>query len=148
MSLKERLRRQLSLAMKEKDTIRVDTFRLLKAAIKNKEIALRKDLNDEDVLGLIRTQAKQRREAIRHYLDGGREELAAKEEAELEILSKLLPKQLSAEAVNDLVVEVISELGAKDMKDMGRTMKMVMSKVSGTADGKLVREIVKNQLNQ
>ena len=148
MSLKESLWRQLSQAMKEKDSLRVGTFRLLKAAIKNKEVALKKELNDEDILGLIRTQAKQRREAIGHYLDGGREDLAAKEEAELDILSRLLPRQLSAEAVNDLVAEVISELGAKDIKDMGRTMKTVMAKVSGTADGKLVSDIVKKQLSQ
>ena len=148
MSLKESLWSQLSQAMKEKNTLKVDTFRLLKAAIKNKEVALRKELNDEDILGLIKTQAKQRREAIRLYLNGGREDLAAKEEAELDILSKLLPKQLSEEALHDLIAEVISELGAKDIKDMGRTMKTVMAKVSGTADGKLVREIVKNRLNQ
>jgi uncharacterized protein YqeY len=134
--------------MKEKDTLRVDTLRLLKAAIKNKEIALQKDLSDEQILGLIRTQAKQRREAIRQYLDGGRQDLAAKEDAELAILMTLLPKQLSAEAINDVVVQVINEIGAKDMKDMGRTMKTVMAKVSGTADGKLVNEIVKKRLSQ
>jgi uncharacterized protein YqeY len=133
--------------MKEKDTLRVDTLRLLKAAIKNKEIALQKDLSDEQILGLVRTQAKQRREAIRQYLDGGRQDLAAKEDAELAILMTLLPKQLSAEAINDVVVQVINEIGAKDMKDMGRTMKTVMAKVSGTADGKLVSEIVKKRLS-
>ena len=148
MSLKEKILSQLSLAMKEKDTLRLDTLRLLKAAIKNKEIALKKELNDADILGLIRTQAKQRKEASRHYVDGHRKDLAAKEDAELAILLKFLPKQLSAEEISELVVEVMREIDAKDIKDMGRTMKAVMAKVSGGADGKIVSEIVKKHLIQ
>ena len=147
MSLKDHIWKQQSQAMKEKDALRVNTFRLLKTVIKNKEIALRRELNDEDVLQLIKTQAKQRREAIRQFLDGGREDLADKEKTELDILTALLPKQLSVEALHELIAKVISDIGAKDMKDMGKTMKTVMAKVSGSADGKLVSDIVKKQLN-
>jgi uncharacterized protein YqeY len=146
MSLKDTIFGQLAQAIKKKDALRLNTLRLLKAAIKNKEVELRRNLEDEDVLRLVKTQVKQRKEAMRQFHDGGREDLVAKEGAELTVLSEFLPKQLSVEAVNDLVERMVKELGAKDMTDMGRVMKAVMEKVAGTADGKMVSESVKKHL--
>jgi uncharacterized protein YqeY len=146
MSLKDTIDRRMAKAMKEKAGHRLDALRLLKAAIKNKEVELRQGLEDEDVLRLVKTQVKQRREAIRLFQEGGREDLAAKEQAELTVLSEFLPEQLSAKAVSDLVAETVRDLGASGMKDMGRVMKAVMVKVAGAADGKVVSESVKKQL--
>jgi len=146
MSLKDAIFGGLAQAIKKKDALRLNTLRLLKAAIKNKEVELKRNLEDEDVLRLVNTQVKQRKEAMRQFHDGGREDLVAKEKAELAVLSEFLPKQLSVEAVNDLVEQMIKELGAKNMTDMGRVMKAVMEKVAGTADGKMVSENVKKHL--
>ena len=147
MSLKQSIGDQLGQAMKEKDTVRVNTLRLLRAAIKNREVELRSRIDDKEIVRLIRTQVKQRNEAIRQFREGGREDLADKEGAELSILMSFMPEQLSPEAISQLVASVIEELGAKDMKDMGRVMKRVMAASAGSADGKVVNEIVRKQLS-
>lgn len=147
MSLQETILNQLVAATKEKDAVRVGTLRLLRAAIKNREVELQADLDDQEILRLIRTQIKQRKEAIRQFKDGGRDDLVNKEEQELAVLMSFMPEQLSVEAINDVVTVVIRELGAKDMKDMGKVMKTVMAKLAGSADGKVVSEIVRKQLS-
>ncbi len=147
MSLQETILNQLISATKEKDAVRVGTLRLLRAAIKNREVELQADLDDQEILRLIRSQIKQRKESIRQFKDGGRDDLVNKEEQELAILMSFMPEQLSVEAINDVVTAVIQELGAKDMKDMGKVMKTLMAKLAGSADGKVVSEIVRSQLS-
>ncbi len=146
MSLEEELFGQLRQAMKEKDNLRVNTLRLLKAAIKNREVELQHKLEDDEILRLIRTQVKQHDDAIRQFHEGGRNDLVTKEEAELAILMSFLPQQLSPEAISQEVAVVIRELGAESMKDMGTVMKTVMARLAGSADGRLVNEIVRKQL--
>ena len=147
MSLQETIQNQLIVATKKKDAVHVGTLRMLRAAIKNRQVELQADLDDQEVLRLIRTQIKQRKEAIRQFEDGGRDDLVNKEEQELAVLMSFMPEQLSVEAINDVVAAVIQELGAKDMKDMGRVMKTVMGQLAGSADGKLVNEMVRKHLS-
>ena len=148
MSLKKTIHNRLIVATKEKDTIYVSTLRMLRAAIKNREVELQAELEDQEILRLIGTQVKQRKEAIRQFKDGGRDDLANKEEQELAVLMSYLPKQHSPEAINDIVAGVIQELDAKDLKDMGRVMKTLMGQLAGSADGRLVNEIVKKHLSR
>lgn len=147
MSLEEKLFSELAQAMKQKNSLRVNTLRLLKAAIKNRQVELQRKLEDNEILRVIGTQVKQRRDAIRKFHEGGRNDLVSKEEAELAILMSFLPEQLSPEAISQEVTSVIEELGAKDMKDMGRVMKAVMAKLAASADGRLVNEIVRKHLS-
>ncbi|NVM23226.1 MAG: GatB/YqeY domain-containing protein [Desulfobacterales bacterium] len=147
MPLKETIDNQLVAATKEKDTVRISTLRLLRAAIKNREVELQSSLDDQEIVRLVRTQIKQRKEAIRQFKEGGRNDLADREEEELAVLMSFMPEQLSAEAIRQVVTDVIHNLGAKDMKDMGPVMKTVMGKLAGAVDGKLVNEIVRKQLS-
>jgi len=147
MSLQETIQNQLIVATKKKDAVHVGTLRMLRAAIKNRQVELQADLDDPEVLRLIHTQIKQRKEAIRQFEDGGRDDLVNKEKQELAVLMSFMPEQLSVEAINDVVAAVIQELGAKDMKDMGRVMKTVMGQLAGSADGKLVNEMVRKHLS-
>ncbi|MBW1739535.1 MAG: GatB/YqeY domain-containing protein [Deltaproteobacteria bacterium] len=146
MSLKKTILQQLTAATKAKDTIKMNTLRMLRAAIKNREVELRTELEDQEILRLIHTQIKQHKEAIRQFNEGGRNDLVKKEEDELAILMSFMPEQLSEEAIAKIVTQVIQELNAKDMRDIGRVMKTLMARLAGSADGKIVNEIVKKQL--
>ncbi len=146
MALKQAVLAGLGQAMKARDTLRVSTLRLLKAAIKNLEVELKRDLEEGEILRVLRSQAKQRKEAIRQFRSGGRDDLADKEAAELDILMEFLPQAPSAEAVENEVKRVVEALGAKDMKDMGVVMKTVMSAFGDSAEGTLVNKIVKKHL--
>ena len=148
MSLKKTIHNRLIVATKEKDTVYINTLRMLRAAIKNREVELQAELDDQEILRLISTQVKQRKEAIRQFKDGGRDDLVNKEEQELSVLMSYLPEQHSPEAINDIVTRAIQELGAKDLKDMGRVMKTVMGQLVGSADGRLVNEIVRKHLSR
>ncbi|MCK4728911.1 MAG: GatB/YqeY domain-containing protein [Desulfobacterales bacterium] len=148
MSLQEMIQNQLIVATKKKDAVHVGTLRMLRAAIKNREVELQAGLDDQEILRLIRTQIKQRKEAIHQFKKGGRDDLVNKEERELSVLMSYLPEQHSPEAINDIVTGVIQELGAKDLKDMGRVMKTVMGQLAGSADGSLVNEIVRKHLGR
>ena len=148
MSLNQRIIQELKAATKAKDAVRMNTLRMLRAAIKNREIELRTELEDQEILRVIRTQVKQHRDSIRHFKEAGRSDLTKKEEQELTILMSFMPEQLSEEAIAQMVAQVIEELGAKDMADMGRVMKRLMGgKLASSADGKLVNEIVRKQLS-
>jgi len=146
MNLKDQLMQDMKEAMKAKQAIRLSTIRQLRSAIKNKEIELQKELDDSSILGVITTAVKQRREAAQMYNDNQRPELAAKEEAELAVLQQYLPTQLSENEVRDIVVAVIAETGATSMKEMGKVMPQVMAKTKGSADGKMVNQLVREQL--
>ncbi len=147
MSLKKTIFQQLTAATKAKDAVRMNTLRMLRAAIKNREVELRTELDDQEILRVIRTQIKQHRDSIHHFKEGGRSDLAKKEEQELAILMSFMPEQLSEEAIAQTVTRVIEELDAKDMRDMGRIMKTLMARLAGSADGKVVSEIVRSQLS-
>ncbi len=146
MGLKERIQQDIKGAMKEKDQVKLSTLRLLMSEIKNKEIDAGGELEEADLLSIIQKAAKQRKESIEQYKKGGRDELAAKEERELEILNSYLPQQLSREELEALVREAIARCGATSPKDMGKVMKEVMPAVKGRADGKEVNALVRTLL--
>jgi len=146
VSIKEKLKADLVTAMKARAELKVSTLRLITSAIKNKEIDERKELDDEGVLAVLNTAAKQRRDSIEQFEKGGRQDLADKEKAELVIIQEYLPQQLSKEEVAAFIKEAIAETGAAGAKDMGKVMKALMPKVKGKADGKLVNELVKEIL--
>lgn len=147
MSLKETILQQQTAATKARDAVQINTLRMLRAAIKNREVELRGELEDQEVLRVVGTQIKQHRESIRQYKEGGRDDLVKKEEQELSILMSFMPEQLSEEAIAQAVTRVIKELGATDMKDVGRVMKTLMAELAGSADGKVVSEIARKQLS-
>ncbi|MFC2075131.1 GatB/YqeY domain-containing protein [Bdellovibrionota bacterium] len=135
-------------AQKAKDALRVSTFRMLRAEIKNKEIELKeKSLDDENVLKVISTAIKKRKDSIELYKKGDRQELAEKEEKEMEILAAFLPEQLSEEEVEKIVAKAIEDTGATGPKEMGQVMKAVIAEVKGRADGKLISQLVRKKLN-
>jgi uncharacterized protein len=142
-----RLQQDLIVAMKAKDKERRDTIRLLQSAIKQVEIDTREELQAEDVIAILHKEAKKRRESIEEYGKGGRDDLVAKERAEMAILEEYLPMQMSAEELTVIVKEVIAETGATSPKEIGKVMQPVMARVKGLADGKLVSQIVREQLS-
>jgi len=147
MGLLQTLQEEMKQALKAKDTEKLSVIRMLISEIKKVQIDKKKELSDEEIIQVIQKYAKQRKESIKQYRDAGREDLAQKEEKELEIVSKFLPEQLSEEEINKIVEQAISETGASSMKDMGKVMKVVMEKVKGRADGSLVSKIVKEKLS-
>lgn len=145
--LKEKLTDDLKTAMKNADQLTVGVLRLLIAAIKNKEIEKRAQLSDEEVLQVLSSEAKKRKDSIDMFNRGGREDLAKKEKEELSILEQYLPKQLSAEEVKKIIEDKIETLrSASGDISFGNTMKEVMKELKGKADGKLVSEIIKEKL--
>ena len=143
MELKTGLQEAANAALKSRDTVKLSTLRLLLAAVHNEEIRLRKELGAEEIQKVIATLSKQRSEAIDLYRKGGRNDLAQKEEAELEILQAYLPQPLTEQEVQTLIRESIAELGATGVQDLGKVMKQVMPKVGGRTDGKRVNELAK-----
>lgn len=146
MDLKQTLLSDLKEAMKARDSLKVDTLRILNSEIKNREIDTRQDLDDEAILGLVTTQIKRRREAAVQYEKGGRPELKEKEEKEIDILSAYLPKQATEEELRERISQVIQETGAAGMKDMGKVMKTVVAEFKGKADGGRLKELVQESL--
>ncbi len=146
MGIKEKIMADLKEAMKSKDMDKVSTLRLLLSEIKNKEIDKRGELTDEEIYAVIQKSVKQRKESIEQYRSGGREDLVEKEQKELEILEKYLPEQLSEDELERIIDEAIKETEATTLKDLGKVMRVVMPKVKGRADGKLVNEMVRKKL--
>jgi len=133
-------------AMKSRDDLRLSTIRLIRSAIKNREIELRREFEDSEIIEVIASMIKQRRESIRLFIQGGRTDLVEKEEKELAMLLEFLPPQLERAELEDLVLKTIAECGAQGSKDLGKVMKALTSQVSGRADGKLVAEVVREKL--
>jgi uncharacterized protein YqeY len=146
MALREKLDEDLKSAMRAKDSLRMNTVRALKSAIKYREIELMKPLDDAGILGVLATEIKRRRDSVEQYRAGKRVDLADKEEAEIKILQEFLPQQLTREEVEAKVAEVIARVGAQGPKDMGAVMKALLPEVQGRADGKVVSELVKQHL--
>ena len=147
MALKERLDQDLKTAMREKAQLRLDTIRMLKSAIKYREIELMKPLDDAGIEGVIATEIKRRRDSVEQYRAGNRQDLADKEAAEIVILQAYLPQQLTEAEVRAKVDEVVKRVGAQGPKDMGAVMKALLPEVQGRAEGKLVSELVKARLS-
>jgi len=146
-SLKAKLTEELKTAMKAGDKCRVSVIRMLMASVKNAEIEKHGELSDPEILGQIVKECKKRNESIEAFKIGKREDLVAQEEAELAILKAYLPKQLSREEITEAVREAISQTGATTLQDKGKVMAILMPKMKGRADGKVVNEVV-NELLQ
>lgn len=156
MSLKEKIREDLNEALKAKEELKTSVLRLLSSAILNKEKDKRYksgkaedvSLTDEEIIEVVSSEAKKRKEAMELYEKGARPELAEKEKKEIEILENYLPEQLSVEELKGLVKEAVAKTGAKEPKDMGKVMAELAPKIKGKADGSMVSKIVKELLSQ
>ncbi len=146
MALKEQLDADLKAAMKDKDGLKLSTVRMLKSAIKYREIELMKPLDDAGVQGVIASEIKRRRDSVEQYRQGNRADLAEKEEGEIAILQAYLPKPLSQDELAKVVDGVIARVGAQGPKDMGKVMKELLPEVQGKAEGKVVSDLVKARL--
>lgn len=146
MSLKQQLKDDLKLAMREKNIVKRDSIRAINTMIKQIEVDERKELSDEDVLKLIQKGIKQREEAVSQYSDAGRDDLVAKEQEQIDVFKEYMPKQLSDEELEAGMKELISEIGATSMKDMGKIMGQASKKFAGVADGKRINEMTKKLL--
>ena len=150
--IKHQLMDDVKASMKAGDKVRTSCLRMLRSKVLEREVALRPkkgadyELEDEEALQVISTYAKQRKDSIESYRKGGREDLAVKEEAELKIIEEYLPAQMSADELGPIVEETIAECGATSPKDMGQVMKLVMARVGGSADGKVISQMVRQKL--
>jgi uncharacterized protein YqeY len=144
---KARLQTELKAAMANKDNFRRDTLRLLMSAIKQVEVDERKELSAEEVDAVLQKEAKKRRESIEEMEKAGRIELAENEKRELSLIEEFLPKQLSREEVTVLARDAVAQSGATSPKDTGKVMSVLMPKVKGLADGKLVNDVVRELLS-
>lgn len=151
MDLLKKINEDLVVSMKSRaDELKVSTLRMMKSSIKNAEIAKRGkgELTEEDILGVLSTMVKQRKESVEQYLKANRNDLAEKENKEISIIQAYLPEQLSPENVDEIIKSTIQEAGITGMKDMGRLMKELMPKIKGKADGKLVSQRAKEILEK
>ncbi len=147
MSLYERIEADLKASLKKQDSVRLSTLRMLLAAIRNLEIEKKvARLEDPDIIQTIQKQIKQRRDSIEQFGKGGRQDLVDKEAAELAILESYMPEQLKSDELVKLVEGAIAQTGAILKKDAGGVMKLVMEKVKGRADGKVVNQLVMERL--
>ena len=147
MTLTQQIEKDFLAAYKAKEDVRVAVLRMLKTAAKNKQVDLRRELTDEEMLEVIAKQVKQRQESIDMFRTAGREQQAAQEHAEMVILQTYLPTQLSTEETAAAVDAAVAQTAASGMKDMGRVMQAVMLACKGRIDGKLVSELVKARLS-
>lgn len=146
MTLQMQLNDAMKEAMKAKDSLRLNAIRLIKTAVKNREIDERRELGEQEVIAVLSSLVKQRKESAQVYRDNGRPELADKEELELAVIQSFLPAQLDEAGIRQLIEVAVAETGATSPKDMGKVMKIVSAQTLGRADGKLVSELVKARL--
>jgi uncharacterized protein len=147
MSLRDRLTEDLKSAMKSRDQLRMDVIRMIKAAVLNKEVEQKKDLDDAEMSRVMTTLIKQRRESVEHFEKGQRTDLAAKERQEISIIEGYLPAAPSVQEIEALVQSVLAETGASSLKEMGTVMKAVTARLAGRAvDGKQLSDVVRAKL--
>ena len=144
--LTEKIRTDLTSAMKAQEKDRLSTIRMLQSAIKNEQINLGHELSDEEAMSVIRKAVKQRQDSVEQYTKGNRPELAAKEQAEIDILKAYLPPELSDAELESGIREIVASTGAQSKKDMGKVMKEATARYKGRADGKKIQEIVSRLL--
>lgn len=142
MEILKRIEEDLSASLKARDNIRVSTLRMVKSALKNAEIEKRQkgSLTEEDIIGVLSSLVKQRRESVEQYTKAGRFDHAEREQREIGIIQEYLPKQLSKEELDSLIRQAIQDAGISSVKEIGRLMKVLMPKIKGRADGKFVNE--------
>ena len=145
-NLREQIRADLTESMKARTADRTSTLRMLQSAIKNEEINTRKELSDEEAMAVIRKAVKQRQDSIEQYQSAKREDLAAKEQAELELLRTYLPAELTDAELESGLREIIASTGAASKKDLGKVMKEATARFKGRADGKKIQETVSRLL--
>jgi len=138
---------EMILAAKAKDKIRLSALRLLKSGLHNREIDLKRELNEAEFLQLLSAMVKQRKDSIEQFEKGGRTDLVEKEEAELKVIQEFMPTPMSEAELDAMIAEAIRETGAASVRDMGKVMATLMPKVTGKADGKMVGEKVKARLS-
>jgi uncharacterized protein len=151
MSIPDQIQKDMTEAMKARDERRLSALRMVKTALKNREIEKRGPLDDKEALQVLSTLVKQRKDSIEQFTKGGRMELADKEKAELALIESYMPKAVGEEEVVSTVRATISEMGAPTIKDMGNVMKAVMAKFSASGarvDGKQVSDVVKRELSK
>lgn len=146
MSLKETLNNDIKTAMKAKDKETLAVLRMIKTAVQAAEIDKKEELNAEEELTILAREAKQRRESLAEFVKAERDELVAKTEAEIEIVERYLPKQLSVEEVKEVIATVAEKIGATTQKEFGKLMGAVMQELKGKADGNVIKEQVKVHL--
>ncbi|HVF55330.1 MAG TPA: GatB/YqeY domain-containing protein [Pyrinomonadaceae bacterium] len=147
MSLKERIVKDMTAAMKARDAARTSTLRMVKAAVQNREIERGGELPDDEVAKVLQSLVKQRRDSVEQYDKAGRAELADKERAEITVIEEYLPRAATREEIERAVEEAVAEVGATSMKEMGAVMKAAQARLAGkSADGRTVSEIVKSRL--
>lgn len=152
MSLREQILQDLKTAMKQKDTERLNVLRSLKAKLLEKEISERKGgeatLSDEQVVEVLMKAAKQRKESIQQFEEGGREDLAKKEKFELKVIDEYLPEMMTEEEIREEAKKQIDKMGAEGMSDMGKVMGALMGRLKGKAEGSTISRIVKEELSK
>ncbi len=148
MTIQEKIQAQMADAMRNKDQLRLSCLRLMKTAVKNKEIEKMKPLDENETIGVLNTLVKQRKDSIDQFRKGGREELAQKEEAEIRIIEEYLPAAASEQEIQQAIAQALQETGAASMKDMGKVMKATLARLAGkSADGARVSQLVKDKLS-
>jgi len=145
--LLQKLQEEMKAAMKSGDKDRLSTIRMLISEIKKVQIDTKKELSDEEIIQILQRYVKQRKEALEQYKKANREDLAQKEEKEIQIVQEFLPQPLSEEELKKIIDETISQLNATSIKDMGKVIKAVMEKVRGRAEGSVVSSLVKEKLS-
>ena len=145
--LKEKLLEDLKNCMKEKNVVRKNVIQMVRAAIMQVEKGKQIELDDEQIISIIAKESKKRKDSLVEYEKSGREDLINEIKEEIDILTEYLPKQLSFEEVEAIVKEVIAEVGATSMKDMGKVMKVAKEKIGASSDGKTINEVVKKCLS-
>ena len=148
MGLRHRIAEDVTKAMKEGDKLKTNALRMALSAVKYIEIEKKRELDDEETIGVLSTLGKQRRESIEQFKKGNRPDLVEKEEKELAILTTYLPERISEDELLKIVKESAAECGATGPNDMGKLMKVLMPKVKGRADGKVVQDMVKKALSK
>lgn len=147
MTFKDKIDQNMTVAAKARDKATLSALRLIKTALHNREIDLKRDVSDSEFIQILSSMVKQRKDSIEQFAKGGRTDLVEKEEAELRIIQAFMPKQLSDEEVRQEIQKAINETGALSVKDMGKVMKALMPKLTGKVDGKLLGEKVKAVLS-
>ena len=147
MTFKNKVDQEMILAAKATDKIRLSALRMLKNGLHNREIDLKRELNETEFFQLLSGMVKQRRDSIEQFEKGGRPDLVEKEEAEIKVIREFMPAQMSETELDAIIAEAIRETGAAGVRDMGKVMKILMPRVTGKADGKTVGEKVKLMLS-
>jgi len=147
MDIQERVSSEMVKAAKDKDKETLSALRMIKSALHNREIDLKDQFGEKEILQVLSSMIKQRKDSVEQFRNGGRPELAQKEEKEIEVIRRFMPEQMSEEEIQAEIEDAIKEVGAEGVRDMGKVMKILMPRLTGKADGKAVGEAVKTRLS-